>query len=935
MSFINSPNDQLRIKCILGDDIRIIKVNANVSYDGLMNQLEQDFNTPILIHQYEDYEGDKVTVKSEYDIMEAISMYFELKSLNPSKIISTKFFLKQGSRNGMNGVNNIRPSSPIIMNNNNNNNNNLNNINININQSNNIVNTDFPSLIINEHEELISNHAIRWQKGQILGRGGYGAVYLGLNKDTGELFAVKQLEMTDMTNDPKLKNMILSFSKEIEVMKSLRHENIVRYLGTSLDQTNLSVFLEYIPGGSISSLLSKFGAFSENVIRVYTKQILQGLSFLHSNQIIHRDIKGANILIDTKGTVKLSDFGCSKSFSGIVSQFKSIQGTPYWMAPEVIKQTGHGRSSDIWSLGCVIVEMATGLPPWSNINELGAVMYHIASSNSIPMIPDHLSSEAFDFLHLCFNRDPKERPDANQLLKHPFITNLDESCINLVTSLNQNNNLLNINQPPQTLSSSPNGSIINNNINNNNNNNSNNSNINQQQSQQQNQTNVSAASSSSGGTVRNRFSISSGSTKNNRYTPPSTANLMLNSQQQLTSSGLSTSGQLLGINSLSKILLIQIFKNFLPKNVGVLSRVCKKWRIACEDEDLWLKFYSERLINKPKFVVDQTYRSYYINKVYKDQKHWFEKKITQTTLKGHDKTVFCVKIVSDQYALSGGDDKKLKIWDISSGNSKKGSGGKYLYSLKGHGNAVKSVDFQNDFSRVFTASSDFTSKIWNVKTKKALYTYTGHREAVTSINYLGDIESKCLTASLDKTIQLWDSETGSCLSTLRGHTDGILSVKYDQSSEQPNRAAFFNHTIVSASLDKTAIVWDTRISSAVRKFTDHCDDLLCCYVFDQKVITGSCDGKIKLWDIGTCKTISTFTPSENKDKNWVWCLQFDQSKIISSGVTGVIRIWDIYNERSSRIIGGHHQTIFSLHYKDQKLITGSHDKMVKIWHNED
>uniref|UniRef100_A0A7S1X2H0 Protein kinase domain-containing protein n=1 Tax=Tetraselmis chuii TaxID=63592 RepID=A0A7S1X2H0_9CHLO len=189
---------------------------------------------------------------------------------------------------------------------------------------------------------------------------------------------------------------------------------------------SLNIFLEFVPGGSIASLLAKFGSFTESVIRVYTKQILLGLEFLHTHQIMHRDIKGANILVDNSGVVKLADFGASKKIEDLVtvdSGCKSIKGTPYWMAPEVITQTGHGRQADIWSVGCTVIEMATGKPPWSQHFPVPmSAMFHIASSKHPPPLPERLSPEARDFLMLCFNRVPKERPNATRLLQHPFLS---------------------------------------------------------------------------------------------------------------------------------------------------------------------------------------------------------------------------------------------------------------------------------------------------------------------------------------------------------------------------------------------------------------------------------------------------------------------------------------------------------------------------------
>ena len=186
----------------------------------------------------------------------------------------------------------------------------------------------------------------------------------------------------------------------------------------------LHIFLEFVPGGSIAGLLSKFGPFAERVVAVYTRQILEGLAYLHRNQIMHRDIKGANILVDNTGVVKLADFGASRQLADLVtmeSGFKSMKGTPYWMAPEVIKQTGHGRQADIWSVGCTAVEMITAKPPWSEYATQVSALFHIASAKGPPPLPGGLSPEALDFLLLCFNRVPKDRPNATRLLQHPFV----------------------------------------------------------------------------------------------------------------------------------------------------------------------------------------------------------------------------------------------------------------------------------------------------------------------------------------------------------------------------------------------------------------------------------------------------------------------------------------------------------------------------------
>ncbi|CAL9200773.1 unnamed protein product [Musa hybrid cultivar] len=266
---------------------------------------------------------------------------------------------------------------------------------------------------------------IRWRKGELIGCGAFGHVYMGMNLDSGELLAVKQVLIgTSNASKEKAQAHIRELEEEVKLLKKLSHPNIVRYLGTAREEETLNILLEFVPGGSISSLLGKFGSFPEAVIRMYTKQLLQGLDYLHRNGIIHRDIKGANILVDNKGCIKLADFGASKQVAKLATMnaAKSMKGTPYWMAPEVILQTGHSFSADIWSVGCTVIEMATGKPPWSQQYQEVAALFHIGTTKSHPPIPEHLSSEAKDFLLKCLQKEPNLRATASDLLQHPFVT---------------------------------------------------------------------------------------------------------------------------------------------------------------------------------------------------------------------------------------------------------------------------------------------------------------------------------------------------------------------------------------------------------------------------------------------------------------------------------------------------------------------------------
>ncbi|KAL7976455.1 hypothetical protein Chor_008404, partial [Crotalus horridus] len=193
---------------------------------------------------------------------------------------------------------------------------------------------------------------VNWRLGKLLGRGAFGEVYLCYDVDIGRELSVKQ--------------------------------------------------------GSIKDQLKAYGALTENVTRKYTRQILQGVSYLHSNMIVHRDIKG--------------DFGASKRIQTICMSgtgMKSVTGTPYWMSPEVISGEGYGRKADVWSLGCTVVEMLTEKPPWAEYEAMAAI-FKIATQPTKPQLPDGVSEYCRNFLKLIFVEE-KRRPTAEDLLRHPFV----------------------------------------------------------------------------------------------------------------------------------------------------------------------------------------------------------------------------------------------------------------------------------------------------------------------------------------------------------------------------------------------------------------------------------------------------------------------------------------------------------------------------------
>ncbi|EMD00223.1 hypothetical protein BAUCODRAFT_128849 [Baudoinia panamericana UAMH 10762] len=285
----------------------------------------------------------------------------------------------------------------------------------------------------------------KWMRGQLIGKGTFGRVYLAMNTTTGELLAVKQVEVNPKAAnaDPaKIREMVKALDLEIDTMQHLDHVNIVQYLGCERKEFSISIFLEYIPGGSVGSCFRKHGRFQEPVVSSLTRQTLNGLAYLHSEGILHRDLKADNILLDLDGTCKISDFGISKRSANPYNNdiTNSMQGSVFWMAPEVIRaqsqpykdpnsmdprqamNQGYSAKVDIWSLGCVVLEMFAGCRPWSKEEAIGAI-YKLGSYQA-PPIPDDVSSvvgpAALSFMYDCFTIDPGERPTAETLLRAPF-----------------------------------------------------------------------------------------------------------------------------------------------------------------------------------------------------------------------------------------------------------------------------------------------------------------------------------------------------------------------------------------------------------------------------------------------------------------------------------------------------------------------------------
>ncbi|TIB05189.1 hypothetical protein E3P96_01356 [Wallemia ichthyophaga] len=272
---------------------------------------------------------------------------------------------------------------------------------------------------------------IKWVKGDLIGKGSFGHVYLALNANTGEPLAVKQVALTahsEEENDGDNK-LVDSIKYEIELLKDLDHDRIVSYLGFERTEKYFSIFLEYVPGGSVMRCLRRHGPFEENLVRFFMKQVLDGLVYLHDSGVWHRDLKADNLLVDFEGNCKISDFGVSKAADsdayGTNAGATNMKGTFYWMAPEVIDSvgmTGYSAKCDIWSLGCVFLEMFTAERPWPKMTMVQIVM-EVGQKRSAPPVKESIkmSESAVRFKDTCFKAEPRERPTASQLLEDDFL----------------------------------------------------------------------------------------------------------------------------------------------------------------------------------------------------------------------------------------------------------------------------------------------------------------------------------------------------------------------------------------------------------------------------------------------------------------------------------------------------------------------------------
>ena len=247
-------------------------------------------------------------------------------------------------------------------------------------------------------------------------------MYRAFHTQNGIIVAIKRISIYEIPEE-----QLKPIHMEIDLLKKLSHPNIVKYIGkVYLDCINsnkhLNIVLEYVESGSLSAIAKRFKGFSESLISIYIKQVLQGLVYLHEQGIVHRDIKGANILTTKEGIVKLTDFGVATKLTESTKRM-SIVGTPYWMAPEIAYPSGSVTPAcDVWSLGCTVLELFTGSPPYYELEPMQALFRIV--QDDCPPIPDSVSGSLNSFLLKCFQKEPLIRVTAKELLEHSWINKI-------------------------------------------------------------------------------------------------------------------------------------------------------------------------------------------------------------------------------------------------------------------------------------------------------------------------------------------------------------------------------------------------------------------------------------------------------------------------------------------------------------------------------